>query len=289
MNAPIPNCHPCQKECDEIDDGLQDYIELINKLQRHTRCSPSYCIRINKRTGQQKCRFGYPKDHNDRTFIQDNNGQPELVTARNDLIINPYNWLQLQGWRANVDIQPILSTHVALQYIFKYISKSEPKSVAFSEIFSQILNNSNPNEPSLTSVQKLLLNSVAEWDISSQETCHLLLSIPLFHSSRTFISLNVNEEVARWICETGRWDNTYEFSTGDDGNTTQSPLEKYWNRSYEFEDYSLYKLYLTHKYVNKKWKLCKKENIIRVWPRPSSLHNGNQWEEFCRIKVILHV
>ena len=44
MNAPIPNRHPCQKECDEIDDGLQDYIELINKLQRHTRCSPSYYI-----------------------------------------------------------------------------------------------------------------------------------------------------------------------------------------------------------------------------------------------------
>ena len=69
MNAPIPNRHPCQKECDEIDDGLQDYIKLINKLQHHTCCSPSYCIRINKRTGQQKCRFEYPKDHNDRTFI----------------------------------------------------------------------------------------------------------------------------------------------------------------------------------------------------------------------------
>ena len=126
-----------------------------------------------------------------------------------------------------MDIQPILSTHAALQYISKYASKSEFRSVAFSEIFSQILNNSNPNEPSLTSVQKLLLNSVAERDISSQETCHLLLSIPLFHSSRTFISLNVNEEVARWICETGRRDNTYEFSTGDDENTTQSSLEKY--------------------------------------------------------------
>ena len=94
INAAIPEQHPCQKCSDEIDDGSQDYVELINKLQRHTRCSPSYCIRINKRTSQQTCRFGYPKDHNDLTFIrEDNHGQPELVTVRNDLYINPPNRL----------------------------------------------------------------------------------------------------------------------------------------------------------------------------------------------------
>jgi hypothetical protein len=42
--------------------------------------------------------------------------------------------LQLQGWRANIDLKPILSTHVSLQYISKYASKSEPQSAAFSEI-----------------------------------------------------------------------------------------------------------------------------------------------------------
>ncbi len=197
MNAAIPEQHPCQKVRDEIDDSSQDYIELINKLQRHTRCSPSYCIRVN-RSGQQSCRFGYPKDHLDRTLIrEDDKGQPELITARNDPFINPHNRLQLQGWRANVDLKPILSVHAALQYICKYASKGEPRSMAFSEIFNQILNNSNPEDASLTSIQKLLLSSVAERDISAQETCHLLLGIPLYHSSRSFVSLNVNEESAR--------------------------------------------------------------------------------------------
>ncbi|CAG8781879.1 7194_t:CDS:1, partial [Rhizophagus irregularis] len=32
------------------------------------------------------------------------------------------------------------------------------------------------------------------------------------------------------------------------------------------------------------WKKCKKENIVRVWPRPSSYHNGDQWEAYCRVK-----
>jgi hypothetical protein len=281
INAAIPERHPCQKCSDEIDDASQDYIELINKLQRHTRCSPSYCIRVNKRTGQQTCRFGYPKNHNDHTFIQESNSQPELVTVRNDTNINPHNRLQLQGWRANVDLKPVLSIHAALQYISKYASKAEPRSMAFSEIFTQILNNSNPNEPSLTSIQKLLLNSVAERDISAQETSHLLLSIPLYHTSRTFVTLNIKEEVARWICGTGRRDNVDDFTSVDAGRTAPSPLKHYWNRPDELEDFSLYKLYLTHKNVNGKWKRCKKENIIRVWSRPSPLRNGDQWEEFC--------
>jgi len=291
INAAIPEQHPCQKRSNEIVDDSQDYIELINKLQRHTCCSPSYCIRVDKRTGQQKCRFGYPKDHKDRTSIrEDNHGQPELVTARNDPYINPHNRLQLQGWRANVDLKPVLTIHAALQYISKYASKAEPRSMAFTDIFNQILNVSDPNDPSLTSIQKLLLSSVAERDISAQETCHLLLSIPLYHSSRPFVSLNLSEEAARWIRGTGRREDGEDFTTIEDaGRTTNSPLKKYWDRPNELEEFSLFKLHLTHKYVNGQWKKCKNENVVRIWPRPSPLRNGHQWEEFCRMKILLHV
>ncbi|CAG8781839.1 14547_t:CDS:2, partial [Rhizophagus irregularis] len=37
------------------------------------------------------------------------------------------------------------------------------------------------------------------------------------------------------------------------------------------------------------WKKCKKENIVRVWPHPSSYRNGDQWKAYCRVKVLLHV
>src|SRR5205814_8523419 len=134
---------------------------------RHTRCSPSYCIRVN-RSGQQSCRFGYPKDHLDRTLIrEDDKGQPELITARNDLFINPHNRLQLQGWCANVDLKPILSVHAALQYISKYASKAEPQSEAFSNILNRILSESKLKDQILAPVQRLLLSSVAECDIST--------------------------------------------------------------------------------------------------------------------------
>jgi hypothetical protein len=91
LDMPIPERHPCQKKSNELNDDQQDYINLINKLQRHTRCSPAYCLRIN-REGKQICRFGYPKEIVERTFVRDdNNGQPELVTRRNDQYINSHS------------------------------------------------------------------------------------------------------------------------------------------------------------------------------------------------------
>ena len=118
----------------------------------------------------------------------------ELITVRNDLFINPYNRLQLQGWRANIDLKLILTMNTALQYISKYTSKSKKRSAPFSEILNKIIDSSNPIDSSLSIFQGLLLQTVAKWDISAQETCHLLLSLPLYHSSQNFVTLNLNKK-----------------------------------------------------------------------------------------------
>jgi hypothetical protein len=115
-----------------------------------------------------------------------------------------------------MDFKPVLSIYTVLQYISKYASKAEPMSNAFADIFNQILNNSKSDDPSLTSIQKLLLNSVAEQYISIQETCHLLFGISLYHSSRPFVSLNLNEQAPRWICGTGSNDNSEECNLIND-------------------------------------------------------------------------
>src|SRR4051812_42853896 len=93
--------------------------------------------------------------------------------------------------------------NAALKYISKYASKSEPRSAAFSDMLNKILDNSNPNDSALTAFQSLLLQTVAECDISAQETCHLLLGIPLYYSSHQFVTLNLNKQTHRWICGTG--------------------------------------------------------------------------------------
>ena len=47
-------------------DPERDYEYLCNRVQRH-KCTPSYCKRQNPTTGEEYCRFGYPKRISERT------------------------------------------------------------------------------------------------------------------------------------------------------------------------------------------------------------------------------
>ena len=98
--------------------------------------------------------------------------------------------MQLQGWRANVDLKPVLSIHAALQYISKYASKSEPRSETFLDILNRILNDSNPDASSLFVFQGLLFHTVAECNISRRKR---VISFSDF--SRQFVFLNLNKKL----------------------------------------------------------------------------------------------
>ena len=147
-----------------------------------------------------------------------------------------------------MDLKPILSIHAALQYILKYASKSEPQSAAFSDTLKRILDESHSEDPLLALVQKLLLSSVAERDISAQETCHILLGLPLYHSSQQFVFLNFDKEAPRWICGTGGSELSPQVNDNS-GRTEKSPLKIYWDRPTKFENFTLFHLHLTHRLV----------------------------------------
>src|SRR5688572_13541819 len=156
-------------------------------------------------------------------------------------------------------------------------------------MLKNIAYNSNPNDTPLSVFQRFLLQTIAKRDISAQETCHILLGIPLYHSSRQFVILNLNKESFQWLCGTGTETNGNFLHNDENGRTVQSPLQKYWKRSAEFENLTLFQLYQKYHFWQGQWKQCKRENIVRIWPRPSPQRNGPQWEDFCRIKVLLHV
>ena len=43
-----PSIHPCQRQHKDIVNMQQsddDYVDLLNMVQRHTRCSTNYCLR----------------------------------------------------------------------------------------------------------------------------------------------------------------------------------------------------------------------------------------------------
>ena len=187
---PRTDPHICSVPCTEVTDHHQDLNDLIATCQRHTRCSASYCLRnVN---GQQVCRFGYPQQLQSETTINSENEQHEILTARNDSLINNYSPIQLSGWRGNVDIEYITSKQKVIEYCAKYATKSEPRLQSMREIFNSIVRSLKDGNTALTAVQKLPINSIGQRDYSSQETCHILLQLPMFKASRDFIVLSLD-------------------------------------------------------------------------------------------------
>ena len=114
---------------------------------------------------------------------------PTLLTQRNDCLLNSYNPVQLSAWRANVDMQYIVSRNRVLNYIAKFAAKSEPRSKGLKAVYG---NTQKSDGNSLKMVQKLMISSVGERDYSLQETCHLLLGLPMYRASRDFVILSLD-------------------------------------------------------------------------------------------------
>ncbi|CAG8567907.1 11013_t:CDS:1, partial [Racocetra persica] len=71
-------------------------------------------------------------------------------------------------------------------------------------------------------------------------------------------------------------DNREYVSTYNIGYMAQSPLKLYWKHPTKYEEFSLFRLNLTHKFTQNNWKKSKHKNIVRIFPQSSSLHNGPQ-------------
>ena len=107
--------HACQQS---FSSGLDsDYIDLLNCVQRHTRCSTAYFLRKKAGSNDLECGFKFPLPcHNETTLefeeIHTKNGlasyRVKLVRKRNGPRSNSDQTLQLQGWRTNCDIQIII-------------------------------------------------------------------------------------------------------------------------------------------------------------------------------------
>ena len=91
-----------------------DFDGVVNCVQRH-KCRPDgYCRRkVSAGAGIPaafKCRFGYPFAECGQTRLELDNGdvKANLVTTRNDGVMNSHNRVLLQNWLANVDIKLLL-------------------------------------------------------------------------------------------------------------------------------------------------------------------------------------
>jgi ATP-dependent DNA helicase PIF1 len=187
----------------DLDD---DYINLCNRCQTHGslirgthRCNPAQC----HRNGSCRFHFPYPLMNEARAFVEGSGSRARKTFAavRNDPWLNQHARVVLLGWRANVDMQPVLDREAARRYISKYASKPETLSDSYHTALKEFCARLPVEQPAARAVQSLFARMAADRDISAQEAVHLLLGEPLVGCSRSFINLNGQADAARVIRE----------------------------------------------------------------------------------------
>ncbi|KAK3929764.1 ATP-dependent DNA helicase [Frankliniella fusca] len=278
IDQPPSLIHPCQKSLLDVEDLDIDLAEILNRVQRHTMCSRQYCIRKSKRDKQMKCRFNFPQVYQEQAKLQfDENGNAEFLPQRNDERLNKYNAYMIQTWRANMDVAPVISKTALVNYLAKYISKSEIRSDHLGELMKIINEASDKNKTAKYAVQRLYIKACSERDFSAQETCHLLMGLKL-HSSggREFITINCNEN------------DDWRLLKNDD--CSLSLKEKYQYRSETLDAKCLYEV--AKCYILPSERKRTKQAILQIYPKlnfSKYVTDQTTMEKFYRQQVLLFV
>ncbi|KAE8739488.1 hypothetical protein FOCC_FOCC015019 [Frankliniella occidentalis] len=327
-DLPPADVHPCRKKFSQVDEAIRgrDLGELLNRVQRH-KCSNGYCQRVDKATGQPVCRFKFPFQEEPITRLFENDkGLWELVTARNDSLLNKYMEWVIALWRANMDATPIVSLGFILRYIAKYTAKGEPRSQPCAELVKAVLEASGEDDSARSVIQKLLMKTVSERDYSAQEVCHILTGQPLYDSSRSFhvVSLNKNpwvplreenprrddgeaddpppgmaeagEEGAAAAAHVGgeaegQAEGDQNGGEGDDAADATFPafVLKYQARNDpRVNDLTLFQVAKGWSWSRGRWVQARREAIVRVFPRVKLTGNDDRDEAYYRVQVLLH-
>ena len=66
-----PEIHPCQKSYLSLkaNEMADDYVHLLNSVERHTTCSTKYCLQQDDKS-ELHCRFNFPYDNCAETRLE---------------------------------------------------------------------------------------------------------------------------------------------------------------------------------------------------------------------------
>ena len=286
-----PSIHPCKRQFKDIQSNEwdKDYEDLLNSVQRHTQCSTAYCLRKRGQDNEVSCRFNFPKECCEKTHLQYENFKSKdgaqhykvkVITKRNDSRLNNNQQIQLQGWRANCDIQVIIDYHSCMEYIAKYASKAEKISSVAREAFKSVLcESSNQNETN-RALRTLMMRAVGQRDMSIQEVMHQILSIKLVSSTFQVITASL--------------DGSCKLNLSKDGtlSTETSLLDSYAQRKiYEKDFPGISKcnfIEFASNYCQTKTGIKKRTSpvVIKTYPNYSSCLKGPSYGLYCRYQLL---
>jgi len=146
----------------------------------------------------------------------------------------------------------------------------------------QVLPRLNEHTPLFSLTSKLMNKLIGERDWSAQEVCHILLGLPLQQGSRQVVTLDCRPEHSQDAMVTIENDN---IAAG------QSVLDKYKSRGVEIEalrNVTLLDFLRCYNFVSKRPRPRALPRIINYFPRYNSDLSSRDYEDFCRVKMMLH-
>jgi ATP-dependent DNA helicase PIF1 len=261
---------------------------IVNRVQRHG-CGPAYCLRRRKLpnghlSDEPLCRFYYPRSHHaEASVTKDLNPKHWTFDGiRNDARLNGFNRTITLGWMANTDITPCTSAQAAINYIAKYCSKAETKSKSYSDLVREVLPSVSSRNPVSSLVSKLLNKLVAERDWSAQEICHILLDLPLQSGNRV---------VRKVDCRQFTGQNGTSIGPGNEVRETVAQYTKYLKRPLSLEALTYFQFLTTINWTSsnpENWTTYSVPRILNYFPRYKPDSDDDNFEDFCRIKLMLN-
>jgi hypothetical protein len=100
---------------------------LLNWVECHTTCRPGYCQVKCKVPGQDErqtiCCFDFPMLlSSDAKISFDSKNRVRFEPKQNDPLLNCFNILMILGWRANIDVKPVLSKDATIKSVHCILS-----------------------------------------------------------------------------------------------------------------------------------------------------------------------
>ena len=271
--------HPSSRSWEDRSNTMHELGEHLNRYQRHTICSTSYCLRRNRRTGEEQCRFHFPWPLSTVPAVG-TNAELSFRTyepARNHPLLCKYDPSITMAWMANADASPCTDLQAVVAYLAKYCSKAEKKSERYIDIGKDLLPNVNARNPFHSYTNKFMNKMIAERDWSAQEVCHILLEKRLCDSSQDVRPLDVRPFTEQ----------QQQIELGDGSvDVRRTILEKYCSRPADLEHVTY--LGIMQDYTIKKDSFCKRRDRHRVARIIPDYNPSKQYTEFCRAKIILH-
>lgn len=230
---------------------------LVKKLQSHSH--RRYCQR------RGKCRFNFPYKPCEKTCLLSavelglNKKKKFYETKRtsSDTMINPYNPIILQHWKANMDIRMVGGPFGIACYNCNYICKSEPDTLksALSDLLSS-LRVQQPPKPIRERMFTVGMCVLKHRTMSAQEAAYRLSDLDFTSSTRETVHLSALPPYKQY--RKLRTKPEIEALNPESTNIFMSNIEDYHNRPQCLENICLFRYAKCYK---KQYSKSKKDQL----------------------------